>query len=256
MPTLVTVEDIRGDLHAHTSATDGRATLEDMVRAARARGYAYVAITDHTHAVRVAGGLDWAGFLKQAREVEVVRRRIPDIAIFHGAEVDILEEGQLDLDDETLASLDWVVASVHSRFTMPEGKMTERVLRALRHPAVSALGHPTGRLLGKREPYAIDMDRIVRAAKDLGVLLEVNAQPERLDLADVHIRMARDAGVKLVISTDSHSVEQFAFMRYGVDQARRGWCTADDIANTRELDAFRRLVRARGAHGERRRRAG
>ncbi len=245
LPDLVKLSDVRGDLHVHTTESDGHATLSEMVLAAKARGYAYVAITDHTPAVRVTGGLDRARFREQARAIEKLRSEIPGIAILHGAEVDILDDGSLDLDDATLGELDWVVASVHSKFGMPARQMTERVLRALRHPAVSAFGHPNGRLLGQREPYAIDMERVVREARDLGVLLEVNGQPQRLDLTDLQIRMARDAGARLVIDTDAHRTSELDFMRFGVDQARRGWCTADDVANTRSLSAFRKLARPR-----------
>ncbi|KYF80018.1 DNA polymerase III [Sorangium cellulosum] len=242
LPELVEVGAIRGDLHVHTTYTDGRDELEAMVRACAARGYDYVAITDHTRAVRVAGGLDASGFRRQARAIDRLRRTIGEITILHGAEVDILEDGALDLDDATLAALDYVVASVHAKLTMPEPAMTRRVLRALESPFVTALGHPTGRLLGKRAPYALDMPRIARAARELGVLLEINAQPERLDLCDVHIRLAREAGAKLVVASDAHAVGELAFMRHGIDQARRGWCAAADIANTAPRAEFLDLI--------------
>ncbi|WP_437567731.1 DNA polymerase/3'-5' exonuclease PolX [Sorangium sp. So ce542] len=242
LPELVEVGAVRGDLHVHTTYTDGRDELEAMVRACAARGYDYVAITDHTRAVRVAGGLDGSGFRRQARAIDRLRRTIGGISILHGAEVDILEDGALDLDDATLAVLDYVVASVHSKLTMPEPDMTRRILRALESPFVTALGHPTGRLLGKREPYALDMPRIARAARELGVLLEINAQPERLDLCDIHIRLAREAGAKLVVVTDAHAVAELDFMRHGIDQARRGWCAAADIANTAPLAEFLELI--------------
>ncbi|WP_437608052.1 DNA polymerase/3'-5' exonuclease PolX [Sorangium sp. So ce834] len=242
LPELVEVGAVRGDLHVHTTYTDGRDELEAMVRACAARGYDYVAITDHTQAVRVAGGLDASGFRRQARAIDRLRRTIGGISILHGAEVDILEDGALDLDDATLAALDYVVASVHSKLTMAEPDMTRRILRALESPFVTALGHPTGRLLGKREPYALDMPRIARAARELGVLLEINAQPERLDLCDVHIRLAREAGAKLVVATDAHAVAELGFMRHGIDQARRGWCAAADIANTAPRAEFLELI--------------
>lgn len=242
LPKLVEVGQIRGDLQVHTDATDGKDTLSEMVEACRARGYQYVAITDHTKAVRVAGGLTASEFRKQFRQIDVLRRRIPGIAILKSAEVDILDDGRLDLDEETLALLDVVLVSVHSKFHMSEAAMTERVLRALRHPRVHIFSHPTGRILGRREPYPIDMDRVARAAQDLGVLLEINAQPDRLDLSDVHVKMARGAGARFVISTDAHRVAELDFMRYGVDQARRGWCAAEDVANTRPLEKFRKLL--------------
>lgn len=242
LPELVEVGAIRGDLHVHTTYTDGRDELEAMVRACKARGYDYVAITDHTQAVRVARGLDARGLREQARAVDRLRRTIGGITILHGAEVDILEDGSLDLDDAALAALDYVVASVHSKLTMPEPAMTRRVLRALESPFVTALGHPTGRLLGKREPYALDVARIARAARALGVLLEINAQPERLDLCDVHVRLAREAGAKLVVATDAHAVGELDFMRHGIDQARRGWCAGADIANTAPRAEFLELI--------------
>ncbi len=249
LPRLVELGHIRGDLQMHTDATDGKNTLAEMVEACRARGYDYVAVTDHTKAVRVASGLNEAGFRRQFREIDRLRARFPKMAILKGAEVDILDDGRLDLDAETLGELDVVLASVHSKFRMTEAAMTERVLRALRHPRVHVLSHPSGRILGRREPYAIDMARVARAAADLGVLLEINAQPDRLDLSDVHVKMAREAGARFVVSTDAHRVAELDYMRYGVDQARRGWCTAADVANTRPLAELRRVLgRRRPGH--------
>jgi DNA polymerase (family 10) len=245
LPKLVELGQIRGDLQVHTDATDGKDTLAEMVEACRARGYQYVAITDHTKAVRIAGGLKASEFRKQFRQIDELRRRIPGIAILKSAEVDILDDGRLDLDEETLALLDVVLVSVHSKFHMSETGMTERVLRALRHPRVHIFSHPTGRILGRREPYPIDMAQVARAAKDLGVLLEINAQPDRLDLNDVHAKMAREAGARFVISTDAHRVADLDFMRYGVDQARRGWLSAEDVANTRPLEKLRKLLEKR-----------
>ncbi|HVB38494.1 MAG TPA: PHP domain-containing protein, partial [Vicinamibacterales bacterium] len=243
LPRLVELKDIRGDLQMHTVHTDGHHTVEEMARACRDRGYAYMAVTDHTKAVRVAGGLSRAGFRKLFRDIERAQQVLQDITILKSAEVDILEDGTLDLDAETLAELDVVLVSVHSKFNLPRAAMTRRILKAMQHPRVHILGHPTGRLIGRREPYAVDMEAIVATARQHGVLIEINAQPERLDLNDTYARMARDAGVKLVISTDAHRIEELDFMRYGVDQARRGWCTRADIANSRTLDAFRRLLR-------------
>ena len=242
LPKLVELRDIRGDLQMHTDATDGRNTLSEMVEACRARGYEYAAITDHTHAVRVAGGLTGSEFRKQFRQIESLRKRVSGISILKGAEVDILEDGRLDLDEETLAELDLVLVSIHSKFHMTEAAMTERVLRAFRHPRVHLFCHPTGRLLGRREPYPIDLAQVARAAADFGVLLEINAQPDRLDLTDVYVKMAREAGARFAISTDAHRVAELDFMRYGVDQARRGWCAANDVANTRSFDDFRKLL--------------
>jgi DNA polymerase (family 10) len=242
LPPLVTVEDIRGDLQMHTTYTDGRHSLEAMIEGCRLLGYEYMAVTDHTSALRVARGLGRDGFLKQFREIDALRNRFDRPLILKAAEVDILDDGALDLDEGTLAELDFVVASVHSRFAMPKAAMTRRIIRALAHPRVHVLGHPTGRLLNRREPYALDLDQVITAARDHGVMLEVNAQTDRLDLNDVAIQAARAAGVKLVISTDAHRVEELAWMRYGVDQARRGWCAAGDIANTRSAAAFVALL--------------
>jgi DNA polymerase (family 10) len=214
-----------------------------MVEAARRCKYAYVAITDHTKAVRVAGGLTRAGFHRQFKSIERLQRRYPDITILKGAEVDILDDGSLDLDDATLAELDVVVVAVHSRFNLPRAAMTKRLIRALRHPHVQILGHPTGRLIGRREPYQVDLEQILKAAADHGVAMEINAQPERLDLDDVQARAAHEAGVRLVINTDAHRVEELKCMRYGVDQARRGWCEPRHVLNTLPIDKLRSALR-------------
>ena len=242
LPTLVERGDIRGDLQMHTTYTDGHDSLADMVKACGDRGYSYIAITDHTKAVRVAGGLSREEFQRQFREIDEIRKTGDGPTILKSAEVDILDAGQLDLDDETLAEMDLVVVAVHSRFNMTKADMTQRVVRALRHPRVHVFAHPTGRLLGRREPYPLDMEEVVLVAHDHGVLLEVNAQPDRLDLNDIYCQMARKAGVKLVISTDAHRIAELDNMRYGVDQSRRGWCEPADIANTRSLDAFLKLI--------------
>ena len=208
LPRLVEATDIRGDLQMHTDATDGKNTLAEMAAACEARGYEYIAITDHTKAVRVAGGLTAAGFQKQSRAIDVLRKRLSKLVALKGVEVDILADGSLDLSDKTLAEFDIVVASVHSRFNMSKAAMTHRIVRAIQHPRVHILGHPTGRLIGKREPYPLDMTEVIKAAHNSGVLLEINAQPDRLDLNDLHIHMAQEAGVKLVISTDAHRIQE------------------------------------------------
>jgi DNA polymerase (family 10) len=243
LPKLVEATDIRGDLQMHTTYTDGKHSLGAMVEACRDRRYEYIAITDHTKAVRVAGGLGPREFRKQFREIEKLQKTTNGIAILKGAEVDILEDGRLDLDDATLAELDWVVVSIHSRLNLSRSEMTRRVVRALRHRHVHAFGHPTGRILGRREPYALDMEEVVKVARDHGIALEVNAQPDRLDLNDLHIQMAKEAGVKLVISTDAHRIEELDNMRYGVDQARRGWCEAGDVLNTLPAAEFLEQIR-------------
>lgn len=243
LPTLIQLSDIRGDLQVHTNATDGVHSLAEMVAAARQRGHEYVAITDHTKSVRVAGGLTSGALRRQFKAIDRLQRACPDITILKGAEVDILADGALDLDDETLGELDVVVVAVHSKFNLSRPAMTKRVIRGLRHPHVQILAHPTGRLIGVREPYQIDLDQIFTAAADYGVALEINAQPERLDLDDARTRAAHQAGVRLVISTDAHRTEELGWMRYGVDQARRGWCEARHVLNTRPLSELRRELR-------------
>jgi DNA polymerase (family X) len=242
LPALVELANIRGDLQMHTDATDGKNTLAEMVAACATRGYEYIAITDHTKAVRVAGGLTSGGFHKQSHAIDAIRKHFSKLVVLKGAEVDILEDGSLDLDDETLAEFDIVIVSVHSRFNMSKAEMTRRIVRALQHTRVHILGHPTGRLIGKREPYPVDMQEVIKAARDYGVMLEINAQPDRLDLNDLHVQMARASGVKLVVNTDAHRIQELDCMRYGVDQARRGWCEAKDVANACHLTAFKSLL--------------
>jgi DNA polymerase (family 10) len=243
LPRLIELSDIQGDLQVHTNATDGVHELADMVDAARRRGYEYIAITDHTKAVRVAGGLTRGAFHRQFKAIERLQKKCSGITILKGAEVDILDNGDLDLDDATLAELDVVIAAVHSMFNLSRSAMTKRIIRALRHPHVQILAHPTGRLIGKREPYQLDFDQILKAAADHGVALEINAQPERLDVDDVQARAAHEAGVPLVISTDAHRIEELSYMCYGVDQARRGWCEARHVLNTRPLAELRKALR-------------
>ena len=248
LPRLVTLKEIRGDLHSHTDATDGRFPLEEMARAARDRGYEYLAITDHTWSLTVARGQDPKRIRAQMKAID---RLNADVAreggarpfrILKSAEVDILEDGSLDLPDDVLKELDLTVCSVHSKFDLPRAKQTERIIRAMDDRYFTILGHPTGRLIPRREPYEVDLERVVEAARERGCYLEVNAQPERLDLMDVHCLMAKEAGVKVAISTDSHSIASLDAMRFGIDQARRGWLTPDDVLNTRSWTALSKLV--------------
>jgi DNA polymerase (family 10) len=232
LPELVELGQIRGDLQCHTTDSDGRDTLAGMAAAAERIGYEYLAITDHSPAVRVAGGLDQAGFRRQMRRIDRLNARLRKLTVLKGAEVDIHGDGSLDLDDATMAALDLVVVSIHSGFDLPEPEQTRRVLRALEHPCVDVLGHPSGRLIGHRGPIRLDWDHIYAAAAERGILLEVNAQPDRLDLDDLQLRAALEHGVTLAISTDSHAVAELGFMHWGVDQARRGWATAERVANT------------------------
>jgi DNA polymerase (family 10) len=243
VPRLVTVDDMRGDLHVHSDWTDGTAPIEAMAEAARASGYAYIALTDHSRRVAMAHGLDPARVSRQIKEIDRLNARLSGITILKGIEVDILKDGDLDLPDATLAKLDVVVASVHSFFDLPRDAQTARVIRAMQNRHVAIIGHPRGRLIGARPAYDIDMERVIAAARDLGCCLEINAQPDRLDLDDIHAHAAKEAGVRLAISTDSHAVTGFRNMRFGIDQARRAWLTADDVINTRPLGELRKMLR-------------
>ena len=243
LPRLITVEDIRGDLHVHSDWTDGTAPIVDMAKAAQACGYEYMALTDHSRRVAMAHGLDPARVAKQIREIDKLNAKLKGFTILKGIEVDILKDGKLDLPDSTLAQLDVVVASVHSFFDLPREAQTGRIIRAMENRHVHIVGHPTGRLIGEREPYALDMDRLTSAARDLDCCLEINSQPERLDLNDIDAHAAQAKGVKLAVSTNSHSVNSFKYIRYGIDQARRAWLTAGDVVNTRRLADLRKLIK-------------
>ena len=245
IPQLVTVADIRGDLHVHSDWTDGTAPIEDMAGAAQASGYQYMALTDHSRRQTMSHGLDPARVARQIREVDKINAKLKGFTILKGIEVDILKDGGLDLPDSTLEKLDVVVASVHSFFDLSRDEQTERVIRAMQNPYVSILGHPTGRLIGTREPYEIDMDRVLSAAADLKCCVEINAEPDRLDLNDLHAHAAKSKGVKVAVSTDAHSVHAFKYIRFGIDQARRAWLTADDVINTRPLAELRKLLKRR-----------
>jgi DNA polymerase (family 10) len=251
LPKLVTLDRIRGDLQSHTTGSDGRDTLADMASVAEALGYEYFAVTDHTPAVRVAGGLDREGFRRQRAAIERRNAKSDRFTLLAGAEVDILTDGSLDLDDDTLAGLDLVVVSLHSALTLPRREQTRRVVRALSHPAVDIFGHPTARLLGRRPPVELDLEEVYRVAADRGVILEVNAQPDRLDLDDVAVQGALSHGVRLAISTDAHATAELRFMRWGVDQARRGWATAQSVVNTRPLAELLPLLHRSRSPGSR-----
>ncbi len=242
LPVLVAEADICGDLHVHSDWTDGTASIMAMAQAAQARGYAYIALTDHSRRIAMAHGLDPARLGRQSREIDRLNERLHGLTILKGIEVDILENGQLDLPDAALAKLDIVIAAIHSHFDLPREAQTQRMIRAINNPHVSIIAHPTGRLIGVREPYDIDMERIIDAAHSAGCCLEINAQPDRLDLNDLHAHAAKQRGVKIAISTDAHSENAFAWIQYGIDQARRGWLTADDVVNTRSLAELRQLL--------------
>jgi len=243
LPKLIELADIRGDLQMHTKATDGKNSITEMAHKAKAMGYTYIAITDHSKAVRVAGGLDEKGLAKHLQEIEKVGRQISGMRILKGVEVDILADGSLDLKDDILKECDVVLASVHSRFNMEEGEMTRRIIKAIQNPHVSILAHPTGRLILEREAYKVNLKEVFQAAIDRGVVLEINAYPDRLDLRDVDARMAREMGAKLVISTDAHSTVQLELMKFGVFTARRGWVEAKEVINTLPLPALLKVLR-------------
>lgn len=243
LPHLLAVQDLRGDLHMHTTATDGRADAETMAAAARTAGLEYIAITDHSRAIAMANGLDEARALAHARAVRALNVRLEGITVLAGIECDIRADGSMDLAGDCLAELDIVIASVHSAFNQDSGQMTDRLLRAISCPWVDVLGHPTGRLILKREPYAFDVERVFAAAAAAGVALEINSQVDRLDLDDVHARLAHERGVTLIIDSDAHSPAGLGALRWGVSVARRAWLQPDDVLNTRPLEAFRALLR-------------
>jgi DNA polymerase (family 10) len=244
LPRLVELKDIRGDLHVHTSASDGANSLSEMVQAARARGLDYLAVTDHSQRMRIAHGLDRARLLAQIDAIDRFNEENRGFAVLKGMEVDILPDGRLDLDDDLLSRLDLVVAAIHSDFGLPREKQTERVLRALDNRFVFILAHPTGRLLQQRAPIELDMARVQRAARARGCCLEVNGQPDRLDLNDAQCRMAKSEGVRLSLDSDAHRTSDFANLELAVAQARRGWLEADDIVNTMPVAKLKKLIAA------------
>jgi DNA polymerase (family 10) len=243
LPALVAHADLRGDLHMHTTATDGRADAETMARAARDAGFAYIAITDHSQSLAMANGLDERRVLEQARMVRALSDRLDGITVLAGIECDIRPDGSMDLADDCLAELDIVIASVHSAFTQDESQMTDRLLRAIACPWVDVLAHPTGRLILKREGYKYDFDRVVDAAASAGVAVEINSQVDRLDLDEHHARRARDRGCKLIVDSDAHSPAALGNTRWGITTARRAWLTPGDVINTLPVDAFTQSLR-------------
>jgi len=244
LPRLITLQDIRGDLHAHTAASDGHDTVAQMAQAAQASGLTYLAITEHSRRLAVAHGLDPLQLARQIDEIDRLNETLAGFTLLKGIEADILEDGSLDLPDAVLARLDLVIGAVHSAFALPRRKQTERILRAMDHRYFTLLAHPSGRLIGSREPYDVDMLKIVRKAKSRGCFLELNAQPDRLDLHDIHCQMARDEGVLVSINSDAHSTLDFAHLKYGIGQARRGWLAPGDVLNTRTLAALKPLIRS------------
>jgi len=246
LPALIEEKDIRGDMHIHTDATDGRASVEEMVEAARKRGYKYLAITDHSQAVTVAHGLTADRLRRHTDRVRELGARLKNFRLLAGIEVDILKDGRLDLPEKVLEGLDWVVASVHSVFEMDEAKMTERLLAAIGSGVVNCLGHPFGRLIGSRDPIRFDVDRVFEACREHGVCLEINSYPDRLDLPDIFCKRAKEAGVTIVISTDAHKPADLDLMPFGVSVARRGWLGKGDVLNTLSAAALLKHLQKRG----------
>jgi DNA polymerase (family 10) len=243
LPKLISQEDLQGDVHMHTIETDGRNTIVEMAEAARERGYKYMAITDHSKNLAFANGLDDARAIEHIARIRATGEKIEGIRIFAGIEVDILGDGSLDLSDSVLEQMDVVIASVHSHFNQSAEEMTERLLKTIENPNVSIIGHPTGRILLRRDAYAYDMDAVLEAAARNKVAMELNAYPDRLDLSDRHLRMAKQHGVKIVINTDSHHTTHMEKIRYGVLQARRAWLTAEDVLNTLPVERFAKAMK-------------
>ena len=242
LPQLVDLADLRGDLHVHTTATDGHHTLAQMALAAKVLGLSYLAITEHSRRLAMAHGLDPRRLAEQCDAIDRLNQNLEGIVLLKGIEVDVLEDGSLDLPDASLARLDLVIGAVHSRFDLPRARQTERILRAMDNPCFTLLAHPTGRVIDSRAPYDVDMLRVIRHARRRGCFLELNAHPERLDLLDSHCIMAKEEGVLVAINSDAHSRDDFVHLRLGIGQARRGWLAAADVLNTRPLPELRRLL--------------
>ena len=243
LPRLIEEGEIRGDLHIHTTDSDGAGSLREMAMAAREKGYEYIAITDHTKHLTIAHGLDEKRARKQLEVIDRLNEELEGVTILKSAEVDILEDGRLDLPDTLLKELDLVVCAVHYKLKLSKKAQTRRILKAMEDPYFSILAHPTGRLIGLREPYEVDMEAVIKACTHRGCILELNAQPDRLDLTDIHCRMAKEAGVPIAISTDAHSVRDLDLMTYGIGQARRGWLEKSDVLNTKSLKELKKYLK-------------
>ncbi len=243
LPHLLEQRDLKGDLHTHTKTTDGKYTTAEMAEAAQKRGYTYMAVTDHSKHVSVARGMDAKGLAQKIKEIDSLNKKLKGFTVLKSIELDILVDGKLDLPDDILKKLDLVVCSIHYNFNLPKAKQTERVIRAMDNKLVNIFGHPTGRLINERPAYDIDLEKVMKAAKERGCYMELNAHPDRLDLDDVHCQLAKEMGLKVAISTDAHSISDLDLIRYGVGQARRGWLEAKDVINTRGLDELRKLLK-------------
>lgn len=232
LPKLVELEDIKGDLHVHSKYSDGSYDIDELIESAKKRGYEYIAITDHSKGLGIAGGMSIEQILEQNKKIKSLNKRLKSFKLLSGVEIDIRSDGKLDYPDEVLKKLDMVVASIHSGFRQSREQLTKRLVSAMKNPYVSIIAHPTGRLLGEREAYEIDMDEFLKTAKETGSAVEINAYPMRLDLSDIYIKKAKEMGIHLAVSTDAHIVYQFDFMRYGIGTARRGWLEKKDVLNT------------------------
>jgi DNA polymerase (family 10) len=250
LPALVEQSDIRGDLHCHTTLSDGRQTAEQMAQAALARGYEYLAITDHSASHGFGDHVTIEALQERIEEIHALNARLDGIQLLAGTEVNILPDGSLDYPDELLAKLDWVIASVHTSFGMDERAMTDRMIRAIEHPWVDAIGHPTGRKIETRPPYALDMSRVIEAAARTGTMIEINAAPDRRDMNEIHARAAAEAGVKVLVDSDAHSARNFELLRYGIATARRAWLTKDQVANARPWPEFAALRKRAALQGQ------
>ena len=246
LPKLIQESEIKGDLHVHSKWSDGTSSIEEIAKAAQKRGYQYVALCDHSQSLRIAHGLDETRLLKQIEEIDRINEKLKDFQILKGTEVDILTDGKIDHPDKVLRRLDFVVAAVHSGFKQEKEKMTKRIVRALENPLVHCLAHPSGRLLGARAPYEVDIDEVMEAAKKYGKVLEINATLERLDLDDIHCMKAKEMGIRMAIGTDSHHLDQMWMMSLGVAVARRGWLETKDVLNTLSLKEILKWCHSRG----------
>ncbi|OGT42340.1 MAG: DNA polymerase III [Gammaproteobacteria bacterium RIFCSPHIGHO2_12_FULL_37_34] len=243
LPKLITLNDMRGDLHCHTTATDGAAQLETMAKIAEEYGYEYLAITDHSKHLTIAHGLNKKTLWQQIKQIDKLNHQLKKIIILKSIEVDILENGSFDLPPDILKELDLRICSIHSNFHLSSEEQTNRIKRAMDNPLFNILAHPTGRLINRREPYTFNIEQVMHAAKERGCILELNAQPDRLDLNDLYCKAAKEIGVKIAISSDAHSTNQFAYMHYGIFQARRGWLTKNDVINTQPLSNLKKLLK-------------
>jgi len=247
LPNLVELKDIKGDLHVHSKRSDGNYSIEELIDAAEKRGYEYIAITDHTKGLGIARGLNEEKALEEKKEIGALNKKLRGFKLLMGLEVDIRSDGKMDLPDEVLSKMDIVVASIHSGFRQSKEQITKRLVSAMKNPYVSVIAHPTGRLIGERDPYEIDMEHILKVAKETGTAIEINAYPLRLDLNDIHAKKAKELGVKIAISTDAHLLSQFEYMSYGVSIARRGWLEKEDVLNTLKYGSLMKVLQGKRA---------